>query len=348
MSRGSYRSLGVGVLLVVWCVVMVACSSTRHEHVWNERYIVATRAQDLGDRDAARDHYAQLLEHAPDDSSQRLILYQLALMLEQEQRTDEALTAYRDIYEVDISDEQGSRALYRAAGLHAQRSGEVAALPMYHDLLVRYGDWVAAEHAVGKLVVYHTAQHGVDAAIEALLTHRSDVRGKSVEGDYLMRLAQLQQESGDMEVAVATYAEVLAATHLQVWWDDALWERAELYQRAQAWRDALTTLEQLATTFQETSYFIGDYSSEHADQARYEMGRIYLEELGEPDEAVAQFDQFLKDFEHNRLRDDVAWMRLGALRSAGKSKRYDRELKRFMKDFPESRYVRRLNEGELP
>jgi tetratricopeptide (TPR) repeat protein len=348
MSRGSYRARGVSALLVVWCVVMVACSSTRHVHVWNERYIVAARAQDQGDREAARGHYAQLLEHAPDDASRRLILYQLALMLEQEQRTDEALTAYRDIYDADISDEQGSRALYRAAQLIARSSGEVTALPMYHDLIVRYGDWVAAEHAVGKLVTYHTTQQGVEAALKALLTHKGDVRGKSVEGDYLMQLAHLYQQSGDLPAAQSTYAEVLAATHLQVWWDDALWERAELYQSVQAWRDALTTLEQLATTFQETSYFIGDYSSEHADQARYEMGRIYLEELGEPDEAVAQFDQFLKDFEHNRLRDDVAWMRLGALRSAGKSKRYDRELKRFMKDFPESRYVRRLNQGELP
>ena len=328
--------------------LMSACSSTRHVHVWNERYAVAARAHDRGELEVARGHYDELLAHAPDDASRRLIAYRLALMLEEQGSELEALAAYRDIYESEVSEEYVARALYRASRLVARRDGAPAAQPMYHELLERHGDWVVAEHAVAWIASHEREQGGSQAALDALLVHREHVRGKSVEGDYLMEVAKLYESVGRRAETVTTYGEVLGAMHLEVWWDDALWELSELYQREGAWVTSIGVLEDLATEYQEDSYFIGDYSSEHADNARYEMGRIYLEELDQPEEAVAQFDQFLKDFKTNRLRDDAAWMRLRALKRAGDTRRYEKELKQFSKDFPESRYVRRLNEGELP
>ena len=61
-----------------------------------------------------------------------------------------------------------------------------------------------------------------------------------------------------------------------------------------------------------------------------------------------QLTQTLCDFEYNKLRDDVAWLRLRALREAGEVRAYERGLERFVKDYPESRYQRKLKEGVKP
>lgn len=328
--------------------MQMACSSERHVHVWSERYFAATRAQDQGKHDEARGHYEQLLTHAPDESSRRMIRYQLALMLEDEEREQEALEAYAAIHSEAIYDEYGARALYRAARLHHARGEQPKSVEMYHALLASYGEWVASEHAVSLLTSHYRAQGGARTALEALLEHRSDVSGKSVEGAYLMRVAKLHVELEHYAEAIVAYEQVLEAKHLDVLWDDALWEKAQVHRTQAQWERALEVLEVLATSFQETSWFIGDYTSEHADQARYEMGRIYLEELNRPDEAVTQYERFLEDFDSNRLRDDAAWMRLKALRLAGETRRYERGVERFTEDYPESRYARRLAQGERP
>ncbi len=337
-----------GLLSVFLVFVLSSCSSMRHEHIWEERYIVAARAQDTGNFDEAAMHFEQLEKHAPDEKRKRLIDYHHARMLEQQDREQEALVAYQDVYDVDFSDEPGANAMYRAANLHRSLGDVTLAIKLYNRLIEQHGKWVVSEHALAFLEE-HYAQTLSSAQMEQkLVEYLVYTEGTPLQGYVFFRIAALQEKRTQYTEALETYDKILAQEHLQVLWDDALWEKANLLDEQANWEGALVAYERLATKFQEESWFVGDYSSEHADQARMRRGTIYLDELGLPKRAVREFDVFLSDFEYNKLRDDVAWLRLRALREAGEVRAYERGLERFVKDYPESRYQRKLKEGVKP
>ena len=341
---------GVSALVAALLLALLfapACRSTTHGHIWEERYLVAARAHDRGEYDIARAHYEQLAQHAPDQEHARLISYRLGLMHQDRGQIAEALASYRALYEAPIADEHGARAMWRAVQLLDELPGrDQEAEALYGELLERFGDWVAAEHAVSILSKRAKARGGPQLALAELERYREGLEGKSALGAYLLEVASLWEQNQSPQRALQAYDEILARPGLKALWDDALWEQARLHRLSASWPEAIAKLERLATEFQETSWFIGDYSSEHADEARMELGRIYLEELHEPREAIAQFERFLRDFEHNKLRDDAAWGRLEALKQAGETRAYAKGLKRFVRDYPESRYVRHIVETE--
>lgn len=333
-------------LLLSW----TACRSTQHDHVWEERYIVAMRAQDRGEFEEARVHYEQLVAHAPDAERQAAAEFKYATMLEEKGEFEQALSAYEGLYgaqgarEQEEGGEYRARAKYRAARLLLDRLADEARAEQLLIELVRHdGAWVASEHALAILTRRHVAELGEEGAIDALTPYLEESAGTPLHGHLLFTLASLTGE--DDARAVGYYERVLEEEASASLWDDALWEIGARQGKMEDWRGALATYERLATAFQEESWFIGDYTSEHADDARLERGRIFLEELGEPMKAVEEYERFLRDFTSNRSRDDAAWMRLRALKEANAEALYERGAREFIEAFPESRYVRQLRKS---
>lgn len=334
---------GVTMILVLLCA---ACSSKQHQHVWEERYIVATQAQDQGDFEAAEAHYTQLVKHAPDEERRAAAAFKQATLFEERGEFERALEAYEALYSSEIDPqseaaEYQARAIYRAARLQQDRFGDEArAEALFIDLLRHHGKWVAAEHALALLERRYVAQMGEEGARDQLSSYLQESQGTPLYGHILFTLARLS--GSDHERAIAYYDQVLEHEVNASLWDDALWEKGARQVKMRDWDAALATYERLATAFQEESWFIGDYTSEHADDARLERGRIYLEELGQPLKAVEEYERFLSDFEYNRSRDDAAWMRLQALKAANASELYEEGVRQFVESYPESRYVRQI------
>ena len=329
-------------------IVSGGCSSKRHQHVWEERYIVAMKAQDRGELEEAEAHYAQLIAYAPDAEHRAAAEFKRATLLEGRGAYEEALTAYASLYSAEDIKGEGreyqARAIYRAARLLLDQVGDEArGEALLTDLLKHHGEWVAAEHALALLRMRYTTRLGGEGARDALEVYLEENEGKPLHGHILFALAELSGE--DHARAMSYYQRVLEGRASSALWDDALWEIGAHQARLRDWSAALATYERLATDFQEESWFIGDYTSEHADAARLERARIYLQELGEPMLAVKEYERFLRDFEENRLRDDAAWMRLEALRAANATALYQEGVRAFLEEYPESRHVRQLKGG---
>jgi hypothetical protein len=115
-----------------------------------------------------------------------------------------------------------------------------------------------------------------------------------------------RDELGLPDAALATFEAVWALDEAGPLADDAVWERAELYRAREDWDSALVELGRLAEPA-ESSWFVGSYDVEYADQARYDRGVILLERKGDWRAARAEFERFLSDYKDSLLSDDAAW-----------------------------------------
>lgn len=336
------------LLLLVFGAGTLACSAKRFPEVWSARYIEAAREQDRQNYDAAREHYDQLLKHAPTSEKRRLILYRMALMDQERELLEEALAGYELIWQEEVKDEYGARAMRRALELRAhfgatpeqQRQQQV-------QMLERYPNSVAAEHAIRSLRKDYRRTGESEWMVTWLDEVATKYAGEDLEDFALFERARvLEQDLGDDARALEAYERVIALAQDGKLADDAIWLTAQVHIRHERWREALVYLDRLVAEHHEKSWFIGDYNSEFADEARYESGRIYAEELEDDEAAIAQYEKFIEEFPHSLLRDDAAWEIVRARKRSGQG--YERALERFVSDYPESRYTRRLSQGEVP
>jgi tetratricopeptide (TPR) repeat protein len=317
------------------------CSSGSFVHVWEDRYLVARGHQDRGEREAARGHYAQLLKAAPDGERKRLVELELALLLLDEGKKDEALAALDKLWEAEARDAHGARAMWEAALLRQGRGEGEQADKLREALITRYPGHVHAELALHDTRRAYVAR-GQAAALRERLTGMLAELGESGMGPLVLfvRAEVERDELGLPDAALATFEEVWALDEAGPLADDAVWERAELYRAREDWDKALVELGRLADPA-ESSWFVGSYDVEYADQARYDRGVIMLERKGDWRGARAEFERFLSDYKDSLLSDDAAW---GVVRAtwAGEGADAGREaLKRFEEAYPESRYMRR-------
>ncbi len=341
------------VCLFVCMCVLTACSSKRFEFIWSDRYIEAARLHDQERYDEASEHYAQLLEHAPDEDKKRLIQYRMALMQEQQGDVDAALKSYADIYDDERADEYGSRAMRASILIYQERGDQSRAREMTMALVDKYPESIAAEHALRDIRKWHREEGREDKMAEYLLETSKTHAGTEIEDFALMMRGEVFEEDlSQDEQAIQAYEKVIELAYQGKLADDAIWRIAQIHIRNKRWEPALEYLDRLVAEHHEKSWFIGDYNSEFADEARLESGRIYLEELEDYDAAIAQFEKFIVEFPNSRLKDDAAWEVVKATELKGNAAATREAMEDFIKDYPESRYVRvarsRLGSGDAP
>lgn len=320
-----------------------ACSSRRFIHVWNERYVEAARAHDRGEYDDARAHYDQLLKHAPSDETRRLALYQMAMLAEDRGDIDEAIERYTAIWREEIQDEHGARAASRAVVIEQERHGARDRADELRVMIVtRFPEHIPAERALRELAGAAKASGDV-VAFEAYLEEViAACAGTDLEDYAMLTLARWRyHECSDTQGAVDVLEALVALDENAKLADDAIWELATIYRETEQWELAVEQLRRLVKGYQGESYFIGDYNSEWADDARFDSAEILAKELGRSEDAIAEFELFLKEFPDSRRRDDAAWRIVEIRRGLANQRKYKRALQRFVRDFPESRYAAR-------
>lgn len=323
--------------LVCACLILGACSSRKFIHVWNERYLVASRLHDDGEHEKAQQHYDQLLKHAPDEETRRLTQYKIALLRLDQGRPEEAKRLWQALIDEPIKDEYGARAMYHIIRMEPSQDERVKSC---RALILRYPEHVPAEHCLHDLRRYWVAQGSPVEFIKELKGLGPSVQGSELYDYTLFLSARAQDEDvHDEQAALKGYEALYAHDSQGPLADDALWERAQIYKRQGKWQEALEVMSRLVKDV-ETSWFVGTYESEFADDARYQMGLIHKEQLKDYDQAIDQFDAFMDEFPTSLLRDDAAWQIVECQQLKG-SPDLNALLVEFIKDYPESRHVRR-------
>lgn len=337
------RALGARWLVVVFILTITlgACSSKRFEFIWSDRYIEAARLHDQDRYEEASAHYDQLLKHAPDEDKKRLIQYRMALMQEDQGDVDGALESYRAIWEDERADEYGSRAMRASLRIYRSRGDKQRARELNLAIVDKYPEAIAAEHALRDIRKWYRQEGRAAEMAEYLLETSKTHKGTEIEDFALMMRGEVFEEDLSMDAeAIQAYEKVITLAYQGKLADDAIWRIAQIHIRNKRWPDALEYLDRLVAEHHAKSWFIGDYNSEFADEARLESGRIYLEELEDYDAAIEQFEKFINEFPNSRLKDDAAWEVVKAIKLKGNDSDHRDAMERFIADYPESRYVR--------
>lgn len=326
---------------LIWAT---GCSSGGFEHVWEDRYLVAEQHRARGEADEARGHYAQLLKSAPDEERRRLIELELAMMQVEAGKRAQGLEALDRLWRAEHRDAHGAKAMWEAARLREEAGDAAKAKRMREALITRYPGHVWADLALQSMRREYIERGAAQALCVKLTAMLPAVRGSGMSQQILFTRAEVERDAlKDLERALKTFEEAAKLDSGGPLADDAVWERAEIYRGMKDWDRALVELGRLAEPG-ESSWFVGSYDKEYADQARYDRGVILLEHKGDWRGAKAEFEQFLRDYEDSLLRDDAAW---GIVRAvwqgegevAGKA-----AMAAFESEYKESRY-RRLAEA---
>ena len=127
-------------------------------------------------------------------------------------------------------------------------------------------------------------------------------------------------------------------------WDDVLWEMSQLHHRRGEFQVEIDVLRRLLATREET--WLGSYEVAYYRPALLRIGEVYYRDLKDYDAAVAQFRQLPELYPASRYKDDALWWEAHALRRAGREAEAQKAFERLLRDFPESKYARRVREGK--
>ena len=328
-------------LLCLVAILTSACSSKRPVHRWNDRVIEVGALTDRGALAEAETKYLRLLDTAPGEEERRYVLVELARISEDQDEFREALERYARVRREDIDDEYGAEALYRSALIYEEHFDDgQKARDWKRRAILRYPRSVSAEFAVRELADHYSERGNLAQMQKDFRTLYKRVQGDPIGDNIMFELGRaLERTETHDDEALEAYREVVRLYNDDSLADDALWQMARIYRRHQNWRPALKALT-LCADKMEVSWFIGDYNSPWANDARFQLGIINLLFLDNYDRAIQHFEQYIDDFPASVYTDDAAWHIVEARRLAGNRGAYRDALRSFIEDFPESRHVR--------
>ncbi len=147
----------------------------------------------------------------------------------------------------------------------------------------------------------------------------------------------------DDTLAVAVYEVVIERFTIRSsgLWDDALWDLSLIHHRRRRFVDEIRLLERFIAERVEASA-PGSYEHVNYKHAWLRVGHVLLEDLGQPAEAAPHFAEFPRVFQHALVRSEAKYFEAVAWERAGDPERAATARVELLRDYPESRWARRL------
>lgn len=347
--RATIRAL-CGVL-----ALCVGCGYASNEYRWDTRYIELERELDHNRLDTARAGFAELLGETRARADRRLIQYRLAVITEREGRHRRAVSQYEALWETGEPDEVSGHAVYRAARLmYDHLDAPQDALRLWEGLLRALPEVVAADRALHAVLDHYDRAGDTLSALIVIDRLYRKLKETKLGDNLLFRRAAISRQRGELPSAILAYERLLERYPLSGLTDNTRWILAEIHRAEGHHGKALAQLKRLAED-RESSWLVGSYDSEFADDARFRRGVIYLTDLRNPRRAEEEFERFVREFPTSMLRDDARWNIVQTRLTRGDDKGARAACASLVRAEPESRWrddcesvVRSLDEGASP
>lgn len=268
---------------------------------------------------------------------------------------DEALYRAADAYRRALRYDDASRLLDALATRDGERR-ERASFDRAR-LARERGDSAAAERSLLAALRAHPDSglaaralrdhlHAVElrAGLEGALTEAGRLVPQFAESelDEALRYqrARLLERSGDLTAARFAYLEC-AERHPYpggALWDDALFAAAKCAERSGDARTAAATLERLLAE-REVARGLGSYERSRYADARFHLGELYRDTLGDPARARREFRRVFTDHATSLLRDDALFQEALIARAEGDRAGSCAALSLLLEDLPASRFT---------
>jgi hypothetical protein len=239
-----------------------------------------------------------------------------ALAATREAQLDERLGRSRDAYQAWLrvpalcsNGEQrlAARALARAAELADEDLGDAAAAETLAWRAVEgFPDEVPSDDALKLAVRLGRARdpRRLAARLEAAWARFAHF---DIGDNLLFERAELSRTVlDDAAGAVALYDRLADSYRRSGLRDDSLWRAAALLRARGDARGALGRLQRILDT-RKDALVTGSYNSVYLDDAQLLVGRIWLEDLRDPERAADAFTTLADDYPESTLRDDALY-----------------------------------------
>jgi len=176
-------------------------------------------------------------------------------------------------------------------------------------------------------------------------------QGKAGElaDNFLYEAARVHFErntQNDDDRAIALYRKIVSrwAFETSALWDDALWDISEIQHRRGQFREEIKSLQHLLSTREFTTW-IGSYEIRSYKHAAMRIGKVYYLDLKDYKAAAVRFAAFETEFRESRYVDDAIWWLGHSLAKAGRTTQAKATFKRLLATYPQSKFSRRVREG---
>lgn len=317
------------------------CSSQKKVHRQQQRLLRIALEADRGDVASARRHYESALEDVQSRSTRRYIKFELARLAKQSGDLGRAEALYRELTAGQARDRFAAKAMYQLSNLAEQKNAgfeKIATLKA--RIITTYPGYVASDFALEDLVKLYRGASRLDEVVPELKTLHERVKGSPIGDNLLFRAAQICRRDLDRpDKALRVYRRLITDYPERPLSNHAIWEMSQLYEARQQWDPALKLLRRLADQT-DRSWLFQTYTPAKASNSRLRLGLIHLLFLEKPESAIAHFEQFQSQFPGSLYVDDAAWHIVQAYRLMDASARHREALERFLREHPDSRYIR--------
>lgn len=272
-------------------------------------------------------------------------------VLEQLGRFAEAAGAYGETRHLSREPRTQARGLARAATLLAGPLGQPReALALCREIMTTWPSEVAAEDALKLYVELGVDERNPQLGQELLALAETLRPHEGIASFALYHAARFLERKSDA-AALPAYDEIWRRYPRGPLFDDALMGAARWLRAQGRSREAAERLERLEASFSK-AIIIGHYNKLLLDEGAILLGEIYLNDLGQPDRAIASLNRFLGRQRTSLLCDDaLLLMAEAALRRHPAPTADDRGqacayLDRLLRDYPDGNRIRRAAERQ--
>ena len=159
------------------------------------------------------------------------------------------------------------------------------------------------------------------------------------------RYFRMETSEGDKNAA-SLYERFLEIWILETsgFWDEVVWELSIVYHRMGRYQDEESLLQRLLAT-REPGGWPGTNDLKSYKYAYMRIAKLHMFELSQSEHAAELFHDYGRQYPASIFQDDMLWWEGYAWLRAGQRKKAQKTWASLKARFPESKYVRRLNEG---
>ncbi len=336
------------LLLALSCL---GCAIDPHEIRWHDDAVLAEKLLDDRDYEGARARFAELERRAQWEGDRVAMRFRQAEALRRAGRFAEAEAALKELGARTRKDDADRRAKaqYLRARLQGDRGDDAGALRRLHRVVERFPSTVWGHRAFLYLRGhYRESEAGRRIFVRWCRERYRSAPNSAMADNFLYEAARIafdrETEAGDAR-ALALYEKILARWGFTTSpiWDDAIWEASLIHHRRGRFAAEIDLLERLLSTREET--WLGSYEIKNYKWAAFRKAQVLFQDLHAYESAAQAFARIPVEYPLSLLKDDALWWEAHAWQRAGRADLARARFEALLRDWPESKYSRRVREN---
>jgi TolA-binding protein len=314
---------------------------------WETDFLDAEILLSKGKSDQAYLKADSLSKTAPDGKSFLEILIFKAKILSETGNLIDAVRILRQVYADSNDPAIQAKCLYLTGRIFDEKINDRDSAEEFFLKTVRaFPDTVSAKRAFEWMFENRLKTQGKNSAMKMLMEYYNQMSDTPI-ADFILYKAIAMYRDDDEEESDASALALIENLEkyypFSYFLNDALMDGAEILKRNEKPMEAIFSLRKLLSS-REKSFLIGSYDTGYYVRARFEIGKIFEEDLFQADHAVENYMKVVQDFPENSLCDDALYRIAVIYEKQGKKDASNRILKQLITDFPDTKFGKKAQE----